>query len=256
MSTYELRNVTTILSDPQHSLMVGVGRSLNVKLAAIEALQLVGGFSDPTRMQSLSPATRPYMDGGTFHGAYGPRLRAQIPRVITRLDESPQTRRAVATIWDPSWDLFHDDANDYPCTVYLSWHLRRYHLHMTTHMRSNDLHMGWPYDSFQFTTLHASMANALNVEQGEYTHVVDSLHLYDKDVEAAMRVNSDFVTRIDYPIVPNNGLGADIRRQLTTPPRMRWTMIMNRAHELTYNPKLMKVVVPDFDGLLSEWVNP
>ncbi|MNP18299.1 Thymidylate synthase [compost metagenome] len=47
-------------------------------------------------------------------------------------------------------------------------------------MRSNDIYLGMPYDIFSFTMLQEMLALELNVELGSYTHMVGSLHIYEK----------------------------------------------------------------------------
>ena len=48
-------------------------------------------------------------------------------------------------------------------------------------MRSNDLWSGFPYDIFQFTCIQILLAMKLGVELGTYTHIADSLHMYERD---------------------------------------------------------------------------
>jgi thymidylate synthase len=49
-------------------------------------------------------------------------------------------------------------------------------------MRSNDLQRGLPYNFVQFTCLQEVMAGWLGVEVGTYSHISDSLHIYEKDI--------------------------------------------------------------------------
>src|SRR5262245_60296575 len=73
--TYETLDFSLELRKPQHSLAVHTGRKLNPKIAAVEALQLIGGVCDPRQMLHASSAFSEFMDGGTFHGGYGQRTR-------------------------------------------------------------------------------------------------------------------------------------------------------------------------------------
>ena len=50
-------------------------------------------------------------------------------------------------------------------------------------MRSNDVWWGLPYDVFQFTQLQLTLARLLDVAPGEYTHMVGSLHAYERDAD-------------------------------------------------------------------------
>ena len=56
--------------------------------------------------------------------------------------------------------------------------IRDDHLHMFTHMRSNDAYWGLPHDVFAFTMLQEIVACDLSVELGIYHHSVGSMHLY------------------------------------------------------------------------------
>jgi thymidylate synthase len=182
--TYELRGVTIEIMNPYDCLCVGMGRRINTKLAALEALQLIGGFSDPLLMAKASPATVAYLDDGEFRGAYGPRIWTQMDDAINRLRDDPDSRQSIVQIWDPERDL-HDKHKDLPCTVYLSFYIRDGRFCMHTHMRSNDIWLGFTYDVVQFSQLQASIANFLDLEIGSYMHYADSLHLYDRDLAKA-----------------------------------------------------------------------
>ncbi len=63
-------------------------------------------------------------------------------------------------------------------------------LELTAVMRSNDVWWGLAYDVFQFTTLQQTVARCLDVPVGSYTHVALSLHMYEKDFDAADRLRT------------------------------------------------------------------
>lgn len=185
LPTRELLNFSLELTDPTRSYASGVGRNLNGKIAAIEALQLIGGFIDPQAMLRASSAFRDFMDGGTFHGGYGQRTRGQMLAMMEKLRSDPDTRQAIVTLWDPVHDLFTPGMHDYPCTVALQFLIRNERLVMMTHMRSNDVWRGLPYDLVVFTQLQQAVASHLNYQLGSYFHHVSSLHMYESDAEAA-----------------------------------------------------------------------
>lgn len=181
MPTLEIRNALITIENPTDVLLYGMGRKMNPALAALESLQLIGGFSDPALLMKVAPNMANFSDGGYFHGAYGPRLRGQMPKVVERLQADPLSRQAIAMVWDPMHDLYVDGVRDYPCTIYFSWAIRNGELEQTTHMRSNDLWWGWTYDVVQFTMLQNSLARFLGLPTGKYSHYVDSLHYYRRD---------------------------------------------------------------------------
>ena len=218
--TFELRNVIIVLEDPTDCLAVGVGRRMNVKLAIAEALQLIGGFSDPEVMGNIAPNVRQFRTGGIFSGAYGPRIRPQMEKALRRLMIDPDTRQAVVTVWDPLHDQ-QDGIKDIPCTVSFNWHIRDGKLHQTTHMRSNDIWWGWTYDVVQFTQLQCTVANFLEVPVGQYVHMVDSLHLYERNVEDVMTI-----TPQEGPRPRLSGLG---------PHPAGWAGVQDIASQLFYD---------------------
>lgn len=177
--TYELSCFTVIHHRPTDSIVHGIGRGENQKIAAAEALQLVGGFSDPERMAQIQPNFRNFMDGGALYGAYGPRIAHQMQRAVDKLKEDKDTRQARVSIWRDS-DLF-SDAKDLPCTLGFTFHVRNDKLSMHTHMRSNDVWWGFTYDITQFCALQLAVADLLMIDAGPYYHHVDSFHLYDRD---------------------------------------------------------------------------
>lgn len=200
--TYELTGVTLRFDDPTRVLLpVGVNRKVNARLAAVEALQLMSGTFDAELIQRAAPG---YVDvlanpDDPSYGTYGPRLRYQLHQVYVELRNSPTSRRAVLSIWREE-DLFHD--GDRPCTLTLQFLLRGRGLELHVTMRSQDVWLGVPYDVFMFSQLQLSLARQLGVAVGPYVHHVGSLHLYDRDREAANALTAcpaDRPPPADYP---------------------------------------------------------
>jgi thymidylate synthase len=184
--TVDAGQVTVVLKDPTQALATGTGRGINPRIAAVEAIQLVGAFHDPAMMVWASPNFAQYAeDDGHFYGAYGVRVGRQVLQATYKLEEDPETRQAVITLWRPGLDN-EPGKRDYPCTVALGFSLRQDRLHMHVTMRSNDVWLGLPYDVFQFTQLQLTVARSLAVEPGEYSHTAWSMHLYEDDRVAAL----------------------------------------------------------------------
>lgn len=208
LDTLELTGVQLEFPDPTGVMLpVGVGRRVNSRLAAVEALQLISGTFDANLVRRAAPA---YADvlvrpDDLAYGAYGPRLREQLDEVTSLLTGNPRTRRAVLSIWRED-DLTHD--GDRPCTLSLQFLLRYDQrlgddaLELIVTMRSQDLFLGVPYDLFMFSQLQASLAYHLGVGVGRYVHQVGSLHLYDRDREAIGMLTAcpaDRPPPLDYP---------------------------------------------------------
>lgn len=221
--TYELRHVTMRIRDSRACLATGMGRKFNSKLAAAETLQLLGGFADPSWMSRVSPQYLKFT-GGAMTGAYGPRLRDQLPKAIQTLKDDRDTRQAVVTIWIPERDLFVEHG-DRPCTVYMSFMIRDGQLITSTYMRSQDVYLGLTYDLVMFGQLHLSVANVLGVPAGPLMHTVQSLHVYERDLQAVKQISWPDQD-VKYPPLLLRGLGTIYET---------WEDVQNTARQLAYN---------------------
>lgn len=175
-------------------------------------------------------------DGFFFHGAYGSRLRHfgksfeiktsilnsvfendvendkkillhlhkekeeinidQLKQIFLLLKKENNTRRAVASIWNPIQDL-NKDSKDLPCNDLLMFKIRDNKLDLTVINRSNDLHWGLPTNYFQFSFILEVMSYCLGdeIEIGKQIHYIDSLHIYlDNPItERLLKENSEFL---------------------------------------------------------------
>lgn len=220
--TRDLGPTIIVLESPYDALPLDCGRRPNPKIAAAEAVQLIGGYSDPNLTVWSSPNFRTYQeDSGDFYGAYGKRIGLQLNHAINKLIDDPDSRQAVISVWDPDLDNV-PGKRDYPCTVAMNFAILDGKLEMRVVMRSNDVWLGLPYDMFQFTQLQLTVASCLALDPGPYTHSAWSLHLYERDAD---KVDSVFPPPDD---------------QVTWQPRglARWgeslNLVKERAHALPY----------------------
>ena len=223
--TREILAFTLELTDPTRALVRGTERKVVTALAAAEALQLVGGFSDPGAMLRVSEHFGQFMDGGVFHAPYGPRIATQLPKAVARLQEDPSTRKAHVSVWDPTQDMWDDETRDHPCTTHMQFMVRREMVDLHVGMRANDAWRGFPYDVFQFCQLQLAVANALDLPPGTYYHHVTSFHLYEENVDMVGGLTSCSQTPIE-------GVGANWSKQYDAVNR--WTEIRNLARRLFY----------------------
>jgi thymidylate synthase len=128
-------------------------------------------------------------DGKTANSAYGARIFKPHERIaggslnqwqfiVDELKSDPDSRRAVIHIRSP-WDSVKAKL-DVPCTLTLQFFLRHNDLHMVVNMRSSDLILGIAYDIPAFTMFQELLARELGARVGEYIHVSNSLHIYEK----------------------------------------------------------------------------
>ena len=183
------------------SFVTNPAREMSPHFAAAELLWFLAGSNDPAWMTPFAPSyADKYADGGVVVGGYGGRLGAlgaggQLDRAASLLRNHPGTRRCVVPLWDKADLRLADDPaapKDLPCAVALEFLLREDGLHMVAMIRSNDVWLGMPYDVHTFATLQRLVAACVGVRPATYTHMVGSLHLYDRHerrAEAALGVD-------------------------------------------------------------------
>jgi len=187
--TLDAGQLSVVMHDTRGALPLGVGRNLSRSIAAAEAVQLVGAFSDPALLTRASANFAKFLepDTGRFHGAYGERIGNQLSQAVTKLRRDRDTRQATITLWDP-WRDNQPDRRDYPCTVALVFGVGGDRLDLSVFMRSQDVWWGAPYDWFQFSQLQRTVAQTLGVQPGRYIHTSVSTHIYLEFTEAAEAV--------------------------------------------------------------------
>jgi thymidylate synthase len=178
--------------DMNYPLVEVPARKIGRKFRAAEAAWILSGDN---RVETIAPFSKEISrfsdDGQTFFGAYGPQLLPQLDYVVTKLAEDPDTRQAVATIWQRSPQA----SKDIPCTVAVQFIIRNNRLNCIDTMRSSDIWLGWPYDIFNFSMLSYYIIKRLRREHGirlglgRLTLVAGSQHLYDRNLDAARSLN-------------------------------------------------------------------
>lgn len=193
----ELLHTMVTVTSARNNIITHPQRDLNYKFMVAEWLWIQSGREDLEWIQKFNKNIVQFSDDGkTFRGAYGPRFRRQVDRVIDLLRRDPDSRQAVIQIFDAE-DLV-GTTRDVPCTVSLQLSIRRDEgwrtiagssqprLHGVMTMRSNDLWLGFPYDFFNFSQITNSIAGELDVEVGSFTLQAGSSHVYATDYEKAI----------------------------------------------------------------------
>ena len=186
----EVRNCVLTLLNPRSRVSLSEVRS--------RVISCVGEFlwylSNSDSIDFIEYYIKDYSDRINFNeettdpvpGAYGPRIfgqPSQFEHIVKLLENSYSSRRAVIALYSKT-DLTGNDTRDIPCTCTLQFFIRDNKLHLTCYMRSNDAALGLVHDIFSFTLFQELMLARListypNLELGEYTHIVGSLHIYD-----------------------------------------------------------------------------
>ncbi len=101
----------------------------------------------------------------------------QLDKVVQMLQENPETRQAVISIYDgKEIDTYR---NDTPCTYAVSFTILDGKLNMSVIMRSNDLWFGFCNDQYCFSMLQQTVAARVGIPVGNYYHHATNLHIYD-----------------------------------------------------------------------------
>ncbi len=190
----EILHAALSISDPRQRWVTSRVPAINPAFALAEVVWVVCGRRDAGFLTAWNSALPRYAGPAReFHGAYGYRLRHhfgvdQLTRATQVLSAQPGHRQVVLQIWDPTVDLPSSDGtprdDDIPCNVSSQLKVRDGRLEWLQVMRSNDLVLGLPYNLIQWTTLQEVLAGWLGLEMGSYNHVSDSLHRYNRDVQA------------------------------------------------------------------------
>ena len=185
----EILNAITVIQNPTKCIMQNKIRKMSMRYAIGEMLWYMSGNKNLSEIQKYTSAwDRMSDDGKTVNSNYGWCIKDkygfnQWEHCKHLLKKDRNTRQAVIHIKTAS----DEESKDVNCTCYLQFFIRDGKLIMHTHMRSNDLWMGFPYDIFQFTCMQILMSMELGIELGEYVHIVDNLHMYQRDFEKALK---------------------------------------------------------------------
>ena len=145
-----------------------------------------GGKLISTDDLSSKPSDRHFRNAWTLSDKIITEDLATAKKELTALEKDKSTRQAVINIWreNPRSSL------DVPCTLSLQFFLREASdelwLHTTATMRSNDVWLGTPYDTFNFSAISFYLCLLLNQREtkcklGKLTIQAGSRHLYETD---------------------------------------------------------------------------
>ncbi|MBN2228731.1 MAG: thymidylate synthase [Candidatus Thorarchaeota archaeon] len=131
-------------------------------------------------------------DRMNFDYTYGERLNAwgeevvnQIDYVIAKLKESPNSRRAVATTWDPRKDTRVDEV---PCLNHFVFMVREDKLDLSVMIRSNDMYGAWPANVYALGELLSYVSEKTEIDTGTITTLSVNAHVYKNDWDKAEQV--------------------------------------------------------------------
>lgn len=177
--------------DPMENVVTLPGWETNLEYAKKELEWYLSGTNRIDFDPLIEKTWKQFSDDGeTVNSAYGKyifgfpiitsdfKVKSQWSWVLEKLREDPDSRQCVMNI--NSMKHKENPTKDFPCTIALQVFIRNKKLFWITYMRSQDLFYGTRNDVYCFTELQKKMAAELGVELGTYTHVMGSMHLYEK----------------------------------------------------------------------------
>ncbi len=150
-------------------------------------------------------------EDGTITSAYGYRWRHhfgrdQLGKLVELLQKDPSSRHGVVITWDPKDDGYGGTAKkNVPCPYTFTVNIIGGRLNLHNIIRSNDMMLGCPFDTFGFSLLMYTLAQKLKVKPGIYTHTISNAHIYDIHYDGA----KELIKRINnhqniFPKLPEN----------------------------------------------------
>jgi len=179
--------LVTTYQHPRERVLFCAERRSNPFFHMMEALWMIDGRNDsgwPTYFNSRMATFA--NEEGTFDGAYGHRWRYhfgldQLEYIVRELTDRPDSRRAVLTMFDPTYDL-NVDSKDVPCNTHIYFSIRSNMLDMTVCCRSNDAIWG----AYGANVVHMSMLQEVLASQlsgvsvGQYVQLSNNFHYYPR----------------------------------------------------------------------------
>lgn len=200
-ATKELIARSFILSEPRDRCLLNQVRMFPIYYAVGHWLWIMGGKYDLPSIEYYSSKASKFsadlrkLDGAYGYRLFGPGTKNQIPHLVSLISDRGETRRAVATVYDPDMDSYRvavDGREDeIPCTIALQYLPRGNKLHAITYMRSQNALDILPYDVFIFTLLQEYVAASCSLQLGEYHHFAGSFHYYCKEEEFIRAIITD-----------------------------------------------------------------
>lgn len=126
-----------------------------------------------------------YMHYGKFAYTYNERIwfNNQLKKIIDRLKEDHDSRQLWLSIWNPAIDIDKlGGISRVPCSLGYNFQFREDKLNIHYVMRSCDFSTHFPNDVYLAIKLLEYVAKECEMEVGNFTHTMFSLHVYRKDV--------------------------------------------------------------------------
>ncbi|HRU10621.1 MAG TPA: thymidylate synthase [Thermoanaerobaculia bacterium] len=192
----DLRGVCLVFDLDQPLLTSFEDRKLNLNYCKREWLWYLGADPyDDSIVEHAKMWAKLKQPDGRYLSNYGQYVfggrSSQFAYAVHQLRVDPDSRRASIVLLDRD-HLFFENV-DTVCTYAINFAIVRGRFNMTVHMRSNDVVFGLTNDAFCFSQIAEFAYQKLlqwhpNLLRGEYVHIADSLHVYERHFEMLERI--------------------------------------------------------------------
>ncbi|WP_193312748.1 thymidylate synthase [Georgenia subflava] len=254
-ATTELAAQTLTIERPTERFLHTPGRNNNPFAAIAETMWVLAGHNDLAYLTPYLKRAPDYSDDGgtTWRAGYGPRLRNwngvdQIAQARSLLHASPNSRRAVMSLFDPERDF--QNSADVPCNNWLHFLVRNGHLDLNVVARSTDIWFGFSaINAFEWSVLLEMMARWLQLEVGTLTFFTSSLHLYAQHEDRARELLSRASDTSEY--IGKSTFEYDTDWEDAVTAHEQW---MDLEHRLRAGADLDNLTLPFRDPMLVAYI--
>jgi len=216
MEIKEICNAALVIDDPYFPLYENEKRSSQFKYIAGETIWYFTGRKDIDFISKYSKFWKQLDNGdGTVNSAYGNLIfneplsdgRNQYQWALDSLIEDKDSRQSIIHFNKPSHQWKGN--KDFVCTLNGIFQIRDNRLNFTVDMRSNDLVLGTATDVAFFCLLQQQMLKHLrltypDLKMGSYTHIVHSLHIYERHFNLVKEMLTTPFSHMSYPPLNKN----------------------------------------------------
>jgi thymidylate synthase len=104
----------------------------------------------------------------------------QISNVVNQIKNNPDSRRLIVSAWNVA-DV--DNMALPPCHCFFQFYVAEGKLSCQLYQRSADVFLGVPFNIASYALLVYMMAQATNLEVGEFVHTFGDLHIYSNHLD-------------------------------------------------------------------------
>ena len=225
----EITNTIIEIGNPLNNLFLNATRNSPLKYIAAELFWYFSGSNTTEYISKYATMWDSLKNtDGTVNSAYGYLLfkernahgLTQYQWVIESLKRDKDSRQAFMHFNNPSHQFFEN--KDQVCTLNGVFQIRKDMLNLTITMRSNDVILGFPADFAFFSVLQQQLHRHLlkyypNLKIGSYTHISNSMHVYEKHFKLAEEMlESPFyaglMPELDCNLIEEDGTPIDLTK--------------------------------------------